>query len=415
VNTTSRNARAPVFTVSEITAYVKRLLDRDELLNEVAVRGEISNFTRHRSGHLYFSLKDEGSQLSCVCFRGDAARLSFAPEDGQRVVAWGNVSVYEPAGKYQLIVRAMQPDGAGELAEALAKLRARLQAEGLFEEARKRPLPPFPRRIALVTSPTGAAVRDLVSVISRRFPLAELLVVPTVVQGEAAPDSIVEALRRVAALGDVDLVIVARGGGSLEDLWAFNDERVVRAIFACPAPVISAVGHETDFTLADEVADVRAPTPSAAGEMAVPDTRELLAQLAGYADRARGALSRLAEVMSSRLRALSERTPLRRPLSLLEPTSQRLDDASERALRATTTRLERLTNRASTAATALRGLDPKRVLERGYALCQRQRDGALVRSVAQAPPDELLNVTVADGSFGARVTGANGDELASRT
>jgi len=414
VPTTSGDARAPVFTVSEITAYVKRLLDRDELLSEIAVRGEISNFTRHRSGHLYFSLKDEGSQLRCVCFRGDAARLAFDPEHGQRVVAWGNVSVYERAGEYQLIVRAMQPDGAGELAEALAKLRARLQAEGLFEEARKRALPRFPRRIALVTSPTGAAVRDLVSVISRRFPLAELVVVPTIVQGEDAPGSIVASLRRVAALGDADLAIVARGGGSLEDLWGFNDERVVRAIFACPVPVISAVGHETDFTLADEVADVRAPTPSAAGEMAVPDARELLGQLDGYAGRARAALRGVAEAMAGRLRALGERVALRRPLSLLEPGWQRLDDALGRAARTADTCLERLKNRASTAATALRALDPQKVLARGYALCRRSRDGAVVRSVAQAPLAEMLEVTVADGDFSARVT-ARDEDTADRT
>ncbi len=443
----------PVFTVSEITAYVKRLLERDELLSEVAVRGEISNFTRHRSGHLYFSLKDEGSQLSCVCFRGDAGRLKFEPEAGLRVIARGSVTVYEPAGKYQLIVRAMQPDGAGALAEALARLRARLEAEGLFEEARKRPLPPFPRRIALVTSPTGAAVRDLVSVISRRFGLSELVVVPTIVQGEAAPESIVDSLRRVAAVVDADLVILARGGGSLEDLWAFNDERVVRAIFACPLPVVSAVGHETDFTLADEVADVRAPTPSAAGEMAVPDSRDLMAQLDGFAAEARRMLDGAIQARAARVQALGERAALSRPLEMLEAPWQRLDELGDRAINAVNIRLERLGVRITSAgamlrtldprvrrkldlfeprrrrldqalhrtsqaaltrlaryggrigeaAASLRALDPQRVLDRGYALVRRRRDGLLVRSAEQAPPGEMLNIAVAEGEFDARV------------
>lgn len=392
------------FTVSEITAYMKRLIERDEVLAEVSVRGEISNFTHHGSGHMYFSLKDDKSQLSAVCFRGAASRLGFVPEAGQRVVAHGNISVYEPRGAYQIIVRAMQPDGAGELAEALAKLRARLEAEGLFDPARKRELPRLPQRIALVTSPTGAAVRDLVSVISRRYPPAELLIVPTLVQGEGAPESIVRSLQMASAAPGVDLIIAGRGGGSLEDLWAFNDERVARAIFACGVPVMSAVGHETDFTIADEVADLRAPTPSAAGELAVPDVRELIAELNALANRAQATLASGVSELRGRLERLSEGPALARPAAMLEPLWQRVDEAADDLERAVSRGLERAGARLGMAEGTLLALDPTRVLERGYSitrLATGNRD--LVRSVEQAVADAALAITVADGEFGARV------------
>lgn len=406
MNEAADHQRPPTaaLTVSEVNAYVKRLLDQDEVLAQVSVRGEVSNLTRHGSGHLYFSLKDDRSQLRAVCFRGAAQALSFVPEDGQRVLAHGNITVYEPRGEYQIIVRAMQPDGVGELAEALARLRARLQAEGLFDPARKRPLPRLPRRIALVTSPTGAAVRDLVSVITRRYPPAELVVVPTVVQGEEAPASIVHSLQMVAGLPDVDLVIVGRGGGSLEDLWAFNDERVARAIFGCPLPVISAVGHETDFTIADEVADLRAPTPSAAAELAVPDVRELLTQLDLLGQRAAGALR--AELTDQRLRLqrCAQAPVLARPASLVEPLWQRLDRAAEDLGRAGRHLLERAAAPLRALERTLHALDPARVLERGYSITRLATGTrALVRSVRQALPDAALTITVADGQFGARV------------
>ena len=449
-------------SVSQLTAYVKRLIDRDELLQQISVRGEISNFTAHSSGHMYFSLKDEGSQLSCVCFRGDACRLGFEPEHGQQVVAHGNVTVYEPRGQYQLIVRAMRPDGEGELAAAIARLRMKLEAEGLFEEARKRPLPRFPRRIALVTSPTGAAVRDLVSVISRRFPPATIVVVPTVVQGEAAPASIIESIGLATGVCRADLVIVGRGGGSLEDLWAFYDESVVRAVFACPVPVISAVGHETDVSLTDEVADLRAPTPSAAGELAVPDIRELHASLDRLGERARAALERTLTVGGSRLGAVCRRPTIERPLSIVEPRWQRLDESAVRLIRALDVATERLRDRLTradvtlrardarlrrrllalderrarvteaerrarsalargvervgarmqSASASLRALDPTKVVERGYALVWREADHQLVRSVRQVQPDEGIHVSVADGEIGARVTGTSTEATA---
>ncbi|MFO8080675.1 MAG: exodeoxyribonuclease VII large subunit [Armatimonadota bacterium] len=444
-------------SVSQLTAYVKRLIDRDEVLQQIAVRGEISNFTAHRSGHLYFSLKDEGSQLSCVCFRGDACRLGFEPDHGQQVIAHGNITVYEPRGQYQLIVRSMRPDGAGELAAAIAKLQVKLEAEGLFDQSRKRPLPRFPRRIALVTSPTGAAVRDLVSVISRRFPPAEIIVVPTVVQGEAAPDAIIKSIDLAASVCGADLLIVGRGGGSLEDLWAFYDERVVRAIFACPVPVISAVGHETDVSLTDEVADRRAPTPSAAGELAVPDVRELHASLDRLGERAQAALEKRLTTVASRLGAVCSRPMIERPLSVVEPRWQRLDEASMRLMRAMDVATERLRDRLTradvtlrardarlrrrmlalderasrvreaerrarsalarnverggsrltSASASLRALDPTKVVDRGYALIWRDADQRLVRSVNQVEPDEGIHVSVADGEIAAMVTGTS--------
>jgi exodeoxyribonuclease VII large subunit len=333
----------------------------------------------------------------------------------------------------------------------------KLEAEGLFDSARKRPLPRFPRRIALVTSPTGAAVRDLVSVISRRFPPAEIVVVPTVVQGEAAPDSIIKSINLASSVCRADLLIVGRGGGSLEDLWAFYDERVVRAVFACPVPVISAVGHETDVSLTDEVADLRAPTPSAAGELAVPDVRDLHASLERLGERARGALERRLTLGASRLGAVCRRPMIERPLSIVEPRWQRLDEASVRVMRAmslATERLherltrtdvtlrardprlrrrllalderrgrvreaerrartslarnvERLGSRMQSASASLRALDPTKVIERGYALVWRDSDQQLVRRVDQVKPDGGIHVSVADGEIAAVVTGTS--------
>lgn len=395
-----------IWTVGELTAYLKRLLEGDALLSQVQVRGEISNFKRHSSGHLYFSLKDDKALLSCVCFRGPAGQLKFAPEEGQRVVAYGSISVYEPQGKYQLVVTFMQPDGLGELHLRFEALKAQLAAEGLFAPERKRPLPRYPRSIALVTSPTGAAIRDLLNILGRRYPLARVLVVPTLVQGEAAPASIVNSLRRAAEAG-VDVIIAGRGGGSLEDLWAFNEEAVARAIFASPVPVVSAVGHETDVTIADLVADLRAPTPSAAAELVVPDQAELRAHLAALGRQARAALQRLAQGRRVRLARLEQNPIFTRPESLLAPWLQRVDLAAEQATETLIRRLERAGQTLARLAASLRALDPREVLGRGYALVQRTRDRALVSRVELAPPGETLAIAVSDGTIPARVTGGD--------
>jgi exodeoxyribonuclease VII large subunit len=390
-------------TVREVTTHVKQLLERSELLRNLDVVGEVSNFTRHRSGHLYFSLKDEHATLRCVCFRGAAARLGFDPEDGQRVVATGEVTVYEKGGQYQLIVRYMRPDGMGALAEALEKLKAKLHAEGLFDPSRKRPLPRFPRRIGLVTSPTGAAVRDMVTILSRRYPLAALRIFPALVQGEAAPASIVASLRRADAMGDLDVVIVGRGGGSIEDLWAFNDEAVARAIFACRVPVISAVGHETDVTIADLVADYRAPTPSAAAEVAVPDRRDLVAALETDGDRLARALRRRTDAARAELMTLLARPGLRRPQQMLTEYALRVDDASKHLTDAVRHRLQMHEARVGTLGGKLDALGPPAVLARGYSITRRADDGVVVTHWTQVRPGEGVEIALQSGALGARI------------
>ena len=389
-------------TVREVTAHVKQLIERSELLRDVQVVGEISNFTRHRSGHLYFSLKDEHAALRCVCFRGAAGRLSFEPEDGQRVVAVGEVTVYEKGGQYQLVVRTMRPDGMGALAAALAKLKAKLEAEGLFDSSRKRPLPRFPSRIGLLTSPTGAAVRDMTTIISRRYPLAALLIFPTVVQGEVAPSSIVASLRRANELPDLDVVILGRGRGSIEDLWAFNDETVARAIFASRVPVISAVGHETDVTIADLVADRRAPTPSAAAEIVVPDRRELVAAIDATRRRLAWALRRRAQAAREELTALLARPGLRRPQQALAEYAMRIDDATKQLGDGIRHRVERQQARLEALAGKLEALGPPAVLARGYSLTRRAADGALVTQWTQVRPGEHVHIALHRGALVAR-------------
>ncbi len=394
----------PIFTVSELTGYVKGLLDRDEVLQQVVVRGEISNFTSHRSGHLYFSLKDEDSQLNCVCFRRAAQALDFAPEEGMQVVAHGNVTVYERAGRYQLIVRFMQPDGAGELAVRLEELKAKLEAEGLFDPARKRPLPSFPQMVGICTSPTGAALQDMIRIITRRYPQAKIVQFPTVVQGEAAAPSIVRSLQAAGRYDGLEVIIVGRGGGSLEDLWAFNEEVVARAIFACTVPVVSAVGHETDFTISDYVADARAATPSEAAEMVVPDQRELLDNLVVTGKRLRGGLLSRLQRAGDRLAAVTARPPMRQPQILLEPWQQRLDEVTVVLTRGLDALVSALGRRLEKAGTALTALSPAAVLERGYAICRRGRDGTVVATIAAVQRGEPVRVTVTDGNIFADVT-----------
>jgi len=387
-----------ILSVRELTAHVKRLLDRDELLSNVVVRGEISNFTRAASGHLYFSLKDEQSQLSAVFFRGAAQGLKFSPKDGDMVVAGGSVTVYERGGRYQLMVRFMRPEGAGDLATALEVLKARLEAEGLFDPSRKRTLPKYPRVIAVCTSPTGAAVRDLCSIIGRRYPPAKVVLIPTIVQGAEAPGSIVRALQIAGGMPEVDVVIVGRGGGSIEDLWAFNDEMVARTVFASPKPVISAVGHETDFTLCDFVADVRAATPSMAAELATPDIGELLGGLASMGGRLRAGLTAQWERARRRLDRAATHPVFQRPQVLLQERQLRVDDAWSAVARGMERIVERRRARLERAAAALDALNPHAVVGRGYAICRRA-DGALVRSIHDVRSGDGIAVTVGDGDL----------------
>ena len=389
-----------ILTVSELTHHIKSLIEGDSLLRDLWVKGEISNFQRHESGHLYFSLKDEGAIVDCVMWRERAARLQFEPRDGLGVVARGYVAIYERRGKYQFYVQDILPLGLGMLWLKFEELKRKLEAEGLF--GRKRPLPRFPERIALVTSPVGAAVRDLISVITRRFPIARLVVVPTLVQGEEAPPSIARAIELANRIEDVDLIIVARGGGSFEELYAFNEEIVARAIYASEKPVVSAVGHEVDFTIADFVADRRAPTPSAAAEMVVPDKTEILAQLAQIRGRLLDAARRRIEAARGRLRLLAERRALQRPETALDQRRQRLDELRERLVRAAKAGLRAKAERLARLRGVMGAMDPRRVLERGYAILRR-RDGRIVRSPEEVAPGERLEAEVARGSFGVRV------------
>jgi len=389
-------------SVTEVTTWIKELLDRDRRLQDLWLEGEISNWSRSRSGHCYFTIKDTGASIRAIVWRTLAGRLSFRPEDGQAVVAHGHVSLYEPQGQYQFYVDSMEPRGRGVLYAQFEALKAQLAEEGLFAVQRKRAVPPIPRRIGVVTSPTGAALRDMLNVLERRWPLAEVLLAPTLVQGEQAPAQIVSALDLLYGRRDIDVIIVGRGGGSIEDLWAFNDEQVARALYRSPVPVIAGVGHETDFTIADFVADVRAPTPSAAAELAVPDQTELR----GRVSRHLGALS---EAAVTRIRVAQRAADhMQRALARLSPQPrlaqyrQRVDGLQQQLDRASLHRLVLLRERASGLAIRLTGLDPEATLGRGYAIVRTAR-GTVVRSTSQVASGDPLTVRVADGSFPARV------------
>ncbi len=398
-----RSTLCELYTVSQLTGYIRRLFEEDAELCDVWVEGEVSNFSRPSSGHCYFTLKDAGAQLGCVMWRSVANAQDYLPVDGDMVLAHGRVSVYEAGGRYQLYVDEIRPAGLGNLYLEFERLKARLEAEGLFAPERKRPLPRLPRCIGIVTSPTTAALRDILNILRRRYPLAEVLLSPTPVQGDDAPSQIVAALGALNARDDVDVIIVARGGGSLEELWAFNDERVARAIVASRIPIVCGVGHETDFSLADFAADVRAPTPSAAAELVAPDRAELRAQVARLAMALVTALQsaiaarrwRLAEQM----RALKHLSPLMQ----LVQARQRVDDLLGRAEAAIRHSLLLRRERLSGLAGRLSGVSPLATLERGYAIVRRRDTGAVVQSVAQVAPGDTLGVRVADGEFEATV------------
>lgn len=389
-----------VWTVSELTGYVKELFDIDFRLRDLDVTGEISNFTRARSGHLYFTLKDEEAQLKCVMWRSGAQRLSFDPQDGDAVVAHGRISVYEASGVYQLYVDHMEPEGRGDLAIAFERLKGKLADQGLFDAEQKKPIPGFPAKIGLVTSADAAALRDILNVLQRRDPLVSVLLAPTLVQGDEAPAQIVQAVRWLDGRDDIDLIIVARGGGSIEDLWAFNDEAVARAIYAARHPVISGVGHETDFTIADFVADLRAPTPSAAAELAVPDLSDLPAGLAQISDRLAMTVDKKIEQAQWRLGAQVQSLLYLSPTARLDSYLQRVDSLQMRLDRGISRYLERLNSTLAVSNTQLSGVNPRATLSRGYAIV-RQQDGRVVSSITQVQKGDALQVQVADGSFDA--------------
>ena len=392
-----------IWTVGELSAYVRQMFDLDYRLRDMDVSGEISNFTRAASGHLYFTLKDSAAQLKCVMWRSQAERLRFRPTEGDAVIAHGRVSVYEVGGVYQLYVDHLQPAGRGDLAAAFERLKDKLAGEGLFDADHKRPIPGFARKIGIVTSADAAALRDILTVLQRRNPLVSVLIAPTLVQGEQAPAQIVRALRRLDERDDIDLILIARGGGSIEDLWAFNDERVARAIYEARHPIISGVGHETDFTITDFVADLRAPTPSAAAELAVPDlagVRPALAQMdVALTATLFDGLALRREAVRSRIQLLALLSPRR----LLDSDRQQVDALTGRLDRSIRRAVDRQRGRLAVAGAALSAVSPLATLARGFAIV-RDADGRLIRAVSEARPGATITIQVSDGAFGAQVT-----------
>lgn len=390
-----------IHSVSEVNRFIKGLLDAEGSLQRIMIRGELSNFKTYRSGHCYFTLKDASAALKCVMFRSRAQYLRFLPQDGQQVVASGSISVYERDGVYQLYVDSLAQEGQGALSEALRQLKARLAAEGLFDASHKQALPPFPKRIGVITSLSGAVLRDIYHVGKRRDPSVQLALLPVQVQGQGAAEEIATAIRYFNAKYPVDVLIVGRGGGSLEDLWAFNEECVVRAIFASRIPVISAVGHETDFTLADEVSDLRAATPSQAAELAIPDAAEVLQRVRSLRARLFQAARHDISLRREQLRHLMQRPLWQAPERLLEARVQQLDALSERLKRAAAARAEEKHQALASAIDRLALLDPVRVLHRGYAVVEKE--GRPLSRVREAAPGDTLLLRLADGQIQAGV------------
>ena len=395
---------SPRWTVTTLTRHLRQLLETDASLQGVWVQGEISNLSRPASGHIYFTLKDTGAALRCVMWKSEAARLRFPLQEGIAVEAHGSISLYEASGQYQLYTDTIRPLGEGALYQEFLRLKALLEAEGLFEAARKRPIPGFPHRIGVITSPSGAALRDILNTLRRRLPLAEVILAPTPVQGDEAPPAIVSALQTLNQVCAPDVILLARGGGSIEDLWAFNDERVVRTLFASSAPVITGVGHETDFTLVDFVADLRAPTPTAAAELATPVT---VTDLKADLEKIGGILANTTTLLFQQKREsasrLNDRLRLVSPGRRLQTERQRMDEISRRWNTAQTRRLEIASEKLKGMENRLLALSPLAVLRRGYAVVTKNEE--VVTSVAQVRLEDTLRVRVQDGEFKTRVSG----------
>lgn len=395
------NDERRIATVTEITRRIKGVLERE--FTDVWVQGEVSNFKHHSSGHWYFTVKDEGAQISAVMWRSRTASVSFKLQDGMHVVIRGNITVYEPRGNYQLDCLHIQQEGIGALQLALDRLKKKLSAEGLFDAAHKKPLPAYPQRIGIVTSPTGAAIRDIVSVLERRFPLLELLLVPVKVQGIGAAEEIAACIALLNAMKNVDVMIVGRGGGSLEDLWAFNEEVVARAIFDSEIPVVSAVGHEIDFSISDFVADLRAPTPSAAAELVVKDKNDVIDVVRDYSYSMREALESTIESQRDTIKHLIGSYAFNRPLDVLRQRMQYIDDTERRCIASLTHRIAMMSHTAVSMAARMTALDPRLALKRGYAVVRR--NGDIIASAAALAHNDLITVELSDGEAQAVVTG----------
>ncbi|MDD5467671.1 MAG: exodeoxyribonuclease VII large subunit [Anaerolineales bacterium] len=395
---------APTWTVSDLTVYLRNYIEQNDALQDVWVLGEVSNLSRPASGHLYFTLKDASAALRCVMWRSTARLQEWLPADGDAAEVHGNLSIYEAGGQYQLYADQIRPAGAGLLYQRFLELKARLEAEGLFAPERKRPIPTWPRRIGVVTSPSGAAWRDILNTLQRRYPLAEVVLAPTPVQGAEAPAAIVAALGNLERLAGPDVILVARGGGSIEDLWAFNDEGVARAIVACAVPVITGVGHETDFTIADFASDLRAPTPTAAAELATPNKSDLLETLVEAQGTLGRAVTRQLGTRRSALSSLHTHLRLSSPAAHIRNARQRADELARRASLLCDHAVQLQRARLAGLQHRLAALNVQAILDRGFALVTKQ-DGSLVRQRSQALPGEEINIQVSDGTFEAQVKG----------
>lgn len=391
------------FSVRDLTTYIHNLFDADDTLGSVWVKGEVSNLTKASSGHWYFSIKDADAQLKCVMFRSATQYVKVNVKAGDEILVHGRVSVYDARGEYQLYADQIEPvGGVGDLYRQFEELKAKLEAEGLFAPERKRPIPAFPKQIGIVTSPTAAAYQDMQNVLRRRFPMVEVILSPSLVQGNSAPPEIVQAIQRLNQFTQVDVIIVARGGGSIEDLWCFNDERVARAISASNIPVISGVGHEIDFTIADFVADLRAPTPSSAAELATPNQDDLLIDL----DRLTMDLNNLFAGMVNQKRnqhqQVQQRLRYATPLTTVATAQTKISDLQTRLHRATKQHINRLQERLTAKTNALESANPNAILKRGYAIVT-DTDGNIIRSADQVSTDDALNIQLHDTSINVRV------------
>ena len=400
------------WSVTDLTRYLRDLLESDELLQDVWVHGEVSNFSRPASGHLYFTIKDKGASLRCVMWRNNAMRLPAMPRDGDAIEVHGIISIYEVGGQYQLYADLIRPAGEGALYQQFLRLKAQLEAEGLFAVERKRPIPAWPRRLGIVTSPTGAALRDMLNTLQRRYPLLQVYLAPTSVQGEDAPPGIIAALQALNQLVQPDVILLARGGGSIEDLWAFNDERVARAIAASTAPVICGVGHETDFTIADFVADLRAPTPTAAAELATPDQLELRTAVEGFIERLERSIQTHLNTTRWVFSTLHNRLLQNSPRTRLQTERQHLDELTRRAYLGITHDQQLQKAHLTALQHRLAALSPQGVLQRGYAIITSPT-GQIIYSIQQAHPADVLSVQVTDGSFPVRVENSSADTIVS--
>lgn len=393
-----------VLSVSQINFYIKSIIENDGSLQFVLVTGEISNLTMHqRSGHIYLSLKDSNSVISAVMFAGNARRLKFRLENGMKVICRGRISVYEPSGRYQLYIEDMQPDGVGALTLAFEQLKKSLAQKGLFDKSHKKPLPKFPKTIGVITSPTGAAVQDITNIIRRRFPSADIVLAPVLVQGESAPEQLVRAVNKFSASKIADVVIIGRGGGSAEDLWAFNDEQLAYAVYNCETPIISGVGHETDFTICDFVADVRASTPSAAAELAVPDRQELMSYYFKQKQYISAMLDRKIKTAQLRLENQQRRMSASSPKLKAEQLEKQLSAKSEKLTRFMNIYISDKENKLIAAKGKLDGLNPLNVLNRGYAIAEK--DEKIITSSKQLKDGDDFTVILSDGKINAKVCG----------